>query len=125
MEEIATKLEQALVHAVELKQFLANLRVTSYSDVQAFADEQNNSENHFPVYSETTECDTDKEWGAYKLGRIPEFCYTDASSTTTSVSAYGQSGKEAAELNAHTYKDCLPYAYPHSTYLPQFLCILR
>ena len=91
MQEIADKLQNALVEAQELKDFLAAISCESYSDLQLFQKEQRMLENNYPTYSEHTECDNQKKWGEHKLGRLPGFVYDDAKNVPEKYtrSAYG------------------------------------
>ena len=56
MKEIARKLEEKLVDAVELKQFLENLCCECYADPGKHRAEVEKLERDFPMYSERTEC---------------------------------------------------------------------
>ena len=78
MQEIAERLQAAIVHAGELKHFLQNLCVTTYADLEKHLGERDVLEQNFPMCAETTECVGKPVWGDVKLGRIPEFLYVDA-----------------------------------------------
>ena len=78
LQEIGELLEKAVVNSTELKEFLENLCVTSYTDLSKHVAEKDELENNFPVYSEKTECGSQPVWGDMKLGRIPEFLYADS-----------------------------------------------
>ena len=56
MKEIAKMLEERLVTAQELKDFLSNICCESYNDLQQFNDERQAIEKNFPTYSEQQEC---------------------------------------------------------------------
>ena len=54
--------------------------------MQQFNSDRASLEEHFPTYSEQTECSrADARWGEFKLGRLPEFLYNDARDATRSA----------------------------------------
>ena len=73
LKKIAEDLAEKLVELTELKDFLANICCESYDDVDKFQQERGDLENHFPTYSEDTECSADRQWGDWKLERLPSF----------------------------------------------------
>ena len=85
MQEIAALLEEAIIESVELKQFLENLCVSTYTDLPKHLSEQEELEKNFPVYSEDTECAGEPVWGDVKLGRIPAFLYEDAQEVQSKI----------------------------------------
>ena len=58
MKEIAELLEAKMVHATDLKDFLANICCESYSDLGQHLADLTPLESNFPTYSERTECDS-------------------------------------------------------------------
>ena len=87
MKQIAEALEAKLVEADELKAFLANICVESYGNVEQFEQQRAELEEHFPTYSEETECEPDRRWSHWKLGRLPSFLYRDAAKTNLAFHA--------------------------------------
>ena len=81
MKEIAELLEEKLVDAADLKHFLSNICCESYADVEKHQKEVPTLEEHFPTYSEITECAGNLTWGRFKLGRLPSELYADAAET--------------------------------------------
>ena len=81
MKEIAELLEKKLVDAADLKHFLSNICCESYADVEKHQKEVPLLEEHFPTYSENTECAGSLTWGRFKLGRLPRELYADAEET--------------------------------------------
>ena len=70
------KLQQGVLKAEELKHYHAHICTESYPDLQHFVDNEEYLENHGPAYSEKSECTgAVQRWGAYKLGRVPEFVH--------------------------------------------------
>eukprot|EP00959_Pyramimonas_sp_CCMP1952_P150958 3159070-Pyramimonas_sp.AAC.1 len=77
LKEIAEKIEEGLVQAEELKNFLGEICCESYTDVQQFNRDRASLEENFPTYAEKTECSgTDPRWGEFNLGRLK--MYTDS-----------------------------------------------
>ena len=83
VQEIAKILEEGLAAATDLKEFIANICCTSYSDLESNKNEVEKLEAHFPTYSERSECsNAEPVWGEVKLGRIPECFYADSRSAS-------------------------------------------
>ena len=78
-------LEEKLVAADELKEFLGNIFCECYADLDKHREDLSTLEGNFPMYSERTECaSTEKPlWGEVKLGRLPEFLYDDVRNSST------------------------------------------
>ena len=76
--QIAEMLEEKLVHASELKEFVGNICCETYADTDSHRANIPYVEANFPSYSEVPETQGDMTWGEYKLGRIPQFLYEDA-----------------------------------------------
>ena len=99
LQEIAENLEKGSRESDELKQLLASICVTSYSDLQTHLSDLPMLERDFPKYAEDTEVSPGHPvWGNVKLGRIPGFIYEDAKEDDT---ATGQASKtsEATRQN--------------------------
>ena len=78
MKEIARDLQEGLVHASDLKNFLSNICCESYNDPSQFEEERSYIESAFPAFSEKTEALAEQRWGEVQLGRIPAFIYEDS-----------------------------------------------
>ena len=83
MVEIAERLEQALVNAADLKNYINNICCTTYPDVEKFNEDRDDLEKHFPSYAEYQEhqnTEQPRHCGECRLGQIPAFVRRDASS---------------------------------------------
>ena len=83
MKEIGRVLEEKLVAADELKEFLANICCECYADPDKHREDLSTLEGNFPMYSERTECGSAEKplWGEVKLGRLPGFLFDDVQSS--------------------------------------------
>ena len=101
MKETAQLLEQRLVTAQELKDFLANICCERYENLEKFNDDRASLEK----YSEAQECGTDLRWGDFKLGRLPAFLYEDISSRSHSVEDSKQMSQSPVMSQVDDYVD--------------------
>ena len=79
LKEIAEQLEQGLVAASELKDFLSNLCCEEYSPVYHCTEAMSTMEKQWPQFREDQEGDKSAVpmWGDCKLGRLPPFIWSD------------------------------------------------
>ena len=82
--------------------YRTELCVEQYANLEAHEENVEYLEKNFPAYSENTECEQKCEWGSVKLGRLPEFLYTDASRLREEDSGIEWKGpdEEAAQYKA-------------------------
>ena len=113
MKEIAELLEAKLVHAQDLKDFLANICCEQYADVHLHRREVASLEANFPTYSEKTECTNGFRWGAFKLGRLPRFLWEDVEKITEEIKF------PAAQLDSHAVQSAAlsPTSSPEEAHL--------
>ena len=109
MREIAQLLEQRLVTAQELKDFLASICCERYENLEQFDNERASLEKSYPTYSEAQECGTDVRWGDFKLGRLPAFLYEDLSSRSQYVEDSNQMSQSPVMSQAEDYGDAAQY----------------
>ena len=79
--EIAQRLEQALVNAEDLKDYINNICCTTYPDPERFEAEKPKLEKNFPRYAEWQEYDAAEgplRCGDCMLGQIPAFVRQDS-----------------------------------------------
>ena len=85
MKEIARQLEEAMVNAQELKDFLSAICCERYANIDQFQKERSALERNFPTYAEEANSEGKATWGDHQLGRLPAFIYKDAERTTRSL----------------------------------------
>ena len=87
LQEIGEKIEKGFVNTRELKHFLGQICCESYPNAAQFRSERDSLEANSPTYSESFECPESRQWGEWKLGRIPKFLFDDASWSVSSPSS--------------------------------------
>lgn len=95
MQEIADAFQTGLAQSWKLKLFVSNICCERYANLEAHQAKVEYLEDNFPAYSgKKAECERECGWGSVKLGRLPEFLYTDASRLREQESGLATQGQD-------------------------------